>query len=36
MKSSKDPRELKKLQSKSNLTPKESRRLEELLDKVYR
>lgn len=36
MQSNKDYRELKKLQSKSNLTPKESRRLEELLDKVYR
>ncbi len=41
MQSNKDYRELKKLSlkkllSKNNLTPKESRRLEELLDKVYR
>lgn len=36
MQPTKDYRELKKLQSKNNLTPKESRRLEELLDKVYR
>ena len=36
MKSNKEYRELKKLQSKGDLTPKESRRLEELLEKVYR
>ena len=36
MKANKDFRELKKLQSKNNLTPKESRRLEELMEKVYR
>lgn len=32
----KDKRELKKLQGKSNLTPKELKRLEELLEKVYK
>lgn len=36
MQPNKDYRELKKLQSKSNLTPKESRRLEELLERVYK
>lgn len=36
MKSNKDYRELKKLQSKDKLNLKELRRLEELMEKVYR
>lgn len=36
MQSNKELRELKKLQSKANLTQKEARRLEELMEKVYR
>ena len=36
MKSNKDLRELKKLQSKTKLSHKDSRRLEELMEKVYR
>lgn len=36
MQSNKELRELKKLQSKDSLTQKEARRLEELMERVYR
>lgn len=36
MQSNKELRELKKLQRKDSLTQKEARRLEELMERVYR